>query len=277
MKKILFPTDFSDNALHASLYAAMLANRLDAEIVMLNVYSIPVFTEFQVPYSDENFYLYGKKEAEDNLKEFVTKFIHKTHISKERVNELIRYGNAADNIVETANNIHADMIVIGTKGASNILDKWLGTNAQKVMENAKCPVWIIPNDTEINFPKTILYAADFKEDEELAMNKILTIAKPLEATCKVIHIHEYVEMNINHEVQHMVNSLENTFEDDDVTFKNLNRGDVVKGLETYLSTTKPDVLAMAIHEKSFLNKIFISSVSEHFVYKGKLPMLTFRK
>lgn len=277
MKKILFPTDFSDNALHASLYAAMLANRLDAEIVILNVYSMPIFTEFQVPYSDENFYLYGKKEAEDNLKEFVTKFIHKTHFSKKQINELIRYGDTADNIVETANNIHADMIVIGTKGASNILDKWLGTNAQKVMENAKCPVWIIPNETEINFPKTILYAADYKEDEEDAMNKILTIAKPLEATCKVIHIHEYVEMNINNEVQHMVSSLEDTFEDDDVTFKNLNRGDVVKGLETYLSTTKPDVLAMAIHEKSLLNKIFITSVSEHFVYEGKLPMLTFRK
>ncbi|MES2517414.1 MAG: universal stress protein [Bacteroidota bacterium] len=277
MKKILFPTDFSENAFHASQYAGMLAKRFDAEVIILNIYSTPVFTEFQPPYDIENFSTYMKEDADKSIKKFVEKFIKETNLPPENVSQIVEYGFTPDNIVSVANAKKVDMIVMGTKGASNILDRWLGTTAQKVMETAECPVWIIPANATISYPENILYAADFKEDEILATHKILEIAKPLDATCKVVHIHDYVELNVGHVVEETVNDLSSEFQNDDVTFKNLNRGDIVTGLETYIKTHKPDVLALAVHDKSFLSKIFDTSITQHFVQEGKLPMLTFRK
>ena len=62
-----------------------------------------------------------------------------------------------------------------------------------------------------------------------------------------------------------------------VFVRTIKRDDVVEGLEAYIQNYKPDVLALAVHVKSFLSRIFEQSVTNHFVYHADLPMLIFRK
>ena len=169
------------------------------------------------------------------------------------------------------------MIVMGTKGASNFLDKWLGTNAQKVMKEAVCPVWIIPQKAKIKHPKKIMYAADLQEDEMLATQKIVQITEPLDVFCKVIHVHNIFEPIEKTMIKEQVTTLNVQFEEDDVFARNLNRADIIEGLEAYMESFKPDVLALAVHEKSFLERLFNESVTKHFVQVSHLPLLTFRK
>ena len=176
-----------------------------------------------------------------------------------------------------ANEIHADMIMMGTKGANNFLEKWLGTNAQKVMKKSECPVWIIPQKAPIHPPQYFLYAADFQEDELLVTHKIVEIAEPFGATCTVVHIHDYFEMNVGHRIEETVHQLNEEFDEEVLSVKNLNRADIVEGLKTYIDAQKPDVLALAIHDKSIISQIFDPSISNYFVQKANLPILTFRK
>ena len=277
MKTILFPTDFSNNALHASQYAGMIAKGMNANVVLLNVYSIPTISEYQLPSEIENFINLNKSIAANNLREFTVKFIKRTGLSEDRIKQRIEYGYIADKILDTARKIEADIIVMGTKGASNILDKWMGTNAENIMKIAECPVWIIPQNTIIEYPQKILYAADFQEDEIFATNRIMKIAKPFGAVCHVVHIHDYFEMNTAQYVERTIHQLKNEFDKEQVTVTNLNRANIIEGLETYIKTHKPDVLALAVHEKSFPSKIFNTSITEHFVEEANLPILTFRK
>jgi nucleotide-binding universal stress UspA family protein len=277
MKTILFPTDFSDNSLHASEYAAMLARRLGANIVLLHTYMIPMATEFQVPYDVADFDEISRKSAEERLQEFTTSLIESTGLAPDRISRMVEFGNISDKIVEVAKHISVNMIVMGTKGAETILDRWIGTNAQEVMKVAECPVWIIPENSPIEYPQKVMYAADFEEDEVAATQKVLDIIEPLEVSCKVIHVNEYIDLNSHQKIKETVNNLKSEFEYDDVFVRNIDRSDVIKGLESYIETFKPDVLAMAIHEKSFLNKIFEPSITKHFVQGAKLPMLTFKK
>ena len=278
MKTILFPTDFSENALHASDYAGLLAEKFDANVVLLNIYSVPIITEYQVPYNINDFTMEMREASEKNLTLFKDKFIETTGLSKERISQKIEYGFVADVITDTAKAIKADMIVMGTKGASNILEKWIGTNAQTVMKNAECPVWIIPQEANINYPQKFLYAADLQEDEVTATQKVMEFATPLQALCKVIHIDDYFEMSVNQAVKEKISELKEEFKDDDNVFvRAIRRDDIIEGLETYIKSYKPDVLALAIHEKSLLSKIFEESVTNHFVFEANLPMLIFRK
>ncbi|MES2519950.1 MAG: universal stress protein [Bacteroidota bacterium] len=277
MKTILFPTDFSNNAIHASQYAGMLARRLNAKVVLLNIYSIPTVSEYQLPIEIENFIMENRQEARKDLQNFTVKFIETTNLAPDRITQMVEYGFVGDKIIETAKLINADFIVMGTQGATNAIDKWLGTHTQKVMKAADCPVWIIPENAAINYPKHIMYAADFKEDEVIATHKVLEFAKPLEATCKVVHVHDYFELNVGHSVREMVHYLESEFENEDISFKHIDRSDIIDGLETYIKTHKPDVLALAVHEKSFFEKIFDTSVTKHFVQEATLPILTFKK
>lgn len=277
MKTILFPTDFSANAIHAAEYAGMIAKRMNANIVLLNVYSVPTISEYQLPNEIENFINLNKREAQANLEDFTKIFLKNTGLQPDKVSTRVEYGFVSDKIVDTARAIQADMIVMGTKGATNFLDKWLGTNAQKVMKSASCPVWIVPQKALIHYPQNFLYAADFQEDELLATHKVKELAEPFGAKCKVVHIHDYFETNIGHRIEATVHQINDDFDHDEVTVQTLHRANIIEGLETYIRTHKPDVLAIAIHEKSFFDKVFETSITKHFVQEAKLPMLIFKK
>jgi nucleotide-binding universal stress UspA family protein len=277
MKVILFPTDFSENATHAAKYAGILAKQLDAQVVLLHIYSIPTISEYQLPRDIENFIWQKEKEAKKDLKEYADIFSKSSGLLETKISQRIEYGIISDRITEAAHAVHADMIVMGTKGANNLFDKWIGTNAQKVTKEAHCPVWVIPQTAHIHFPKNILYAADFNDDEILATQKLLEITHPLGSVCKVVHINEYFEINIAHHAEETAEMLAEEFEEENLKVKNLNRTDVVKGLEKYIKTQKPDVLAFAIHEKSFFRDLFNTSVTKHFVQESQLPILVFRK
>ena len=277
MKTILFPTDFSENAVHASRYAGMLTKLFDANIVLLHAYHVPMVPAYNASFEMADPISETENVVKEDMKAFAVEFMRSSNIPVERVTQQIEYGFAAEKTIEVAEEIKADMIVMGTEGASDVFDKWLGTHAQEVMKTAMCPVFIIPKNVPIDYPQRILYAADFKDDEINATQKVLDIAKPLGATCKIVHIHEEFELNIGHVVEETIKELEANFKDDDITVQQFHRDDTIEGLETYMKTYQPDVLAMAIHEKTFLESIFSSSKSQHFIQEAKIPMLTFKK
>lgn len=278
MKTILFPTDFSENAIHASEYAGLLASKYDANVVILNCYSAPIMEEYQPLYNINDFTIEMKNLAEKRMNDFKEEFIKISGLDKSRVSQKVDYGSVADVICEMAESINADMIVMGTKGASNTIEKWIGTIAQAVMKQAMCAVWIIPKKAKLNYPQKFLYAADLQEDEIGASQKLMEFVKPFEANCKIIHINDKFELNVGHKVEVTINELKEEFKDDDNVFvRNIKRDDIVEGLETYIQTYKPDVLVLTLHDKSFFSEIFEQSITNHFVYHADFPILIFRK
>ena len=124
MKTILFPTDFSKSAIHASHYAAMLANIYEARIILLNVDYIPMVPANHHSQEAQKAIILSMKKAQEDLEVFKNQFIEETNINPHRVLQQVVYGYPADKIVQEANYLNADMIVMGTKGASHFLDKW---------------------------------------------------------------------------------------------------------------------------------------------------------
>jgi nucleotide-binding universal stress UspA family protein len=256
-----------------------LAKRYDAKLVLLNIYSVilPVVSETPMIFDKDDIIVRRQNDAELSLQVFTDKLIEQTGLPSGQIAQLVEYGLVTDVIADTASGMDVDLIVMGTHGASNIIDQWFGTNAEKVVESSKCPVWVVPEGTPLTVPKVIMYAADFKEDEVTATYEILAIAQPLGATCKVIHVHDYFELNADHTIEQSVTELKEEFQNFDVTIKDINRVEIVRGLETYVRSHKPDVLALAVYEKSFFSKIFSNSITEHFVQEAKLPLLFFKK
>jgi nucleotide-binding universal stress UspA family protein len=202
--------------------------------------------------------------------------VSKTNFTPDRITQIVEFGSLADSIIDKSKEENTSMIVMGTKGAHSIFESWLGTNSEKVGKSAQCPVWIIPENAKLKYPQKILYAADFKENEFMANNKLLNMASPLGATCKVVHVHEYFEPKIGDEIQEKIEELEHYFKKENISFKEINRFEIIKGLENYIEGYNPDVIAFAIHHKSFLQKLFLTSVSGHFLEKANRPILTFR-
>jgi nucleotide-binding universal stress UspA family protein len=277
MKTILFPTDFSKNAEHAAQFVGILATNLCARVIILHIDNTKNSPTEKRRESTKTLNK-GNNIIEEKMRNFTSKFIEKTHLCHDRITQLISYGaDISEKIVEISQTSYAHFIVMGTTGASTLIRKWLGTNAQKVIKNAGCPVWIIPENALIKFPHKIMYAADFKENEILATNHVLQILEPLGVMCKVIHIHDFFGLKAGKKIKEIVKDLREEFKDKKVLIKNINRRDKIEGLESYINIFKPDVLSLAVHEKSIFEKISESSITKYFVQQAKLPLLIFRK
>ena len=273
MKTLLLPTDFSACAHRAFRYAALLAETSGARIVLLHVFGLPVSTVHEVPADVSNQVSFEEKRAHEALAGFRASVLAKTGFPAERVESRVRYGFIADAIVGMARQEAADFLVMGTQGARNVLDRWLGTNAQRVVAEAPCPVLVVPADAPVTTPRTLLYAADYDRDEAVALNAVAQFATVFGAKTRVVHIHPYYELP----VEKTAKELKATYETDEVNFRNLNRDEIPEAIETYMRTHKPDVLALAVYEKGFWEKLLMPSVTKHFLQHGHVPVLVVRK
>ncbi|MFN4146370.1 MAG: universal stress protein [Runella sp.] len=276
MKTILVPTDFSENAFHAAKYAAVLAQQYDMGLRLVHVFTLHIVSE--IPHSSfiEAEINRQQHDADDSMAKFKQKLANEANIDARRIETKVLSGFLVEHILNYAENTDVAMIVMGTRGASTWIDRWLGTNAQHIMEKAACPVWVVPSNTPLTPPKYVIYASDFRGDEVAEINTILPILRPLGARLTVVHIRPDDALTIGTELEDTLKELRQTFKNENVTVKNLNRRTITGGLKTYLKNQKPDLLAVMRTERGFWENLFLKSISKHFVQEATQPVLVFK-
>ncbi|MCP4691739.1 MAG: universal stress protein [Desulfobacterales bacterium] len=151
---ILYATDMSDNARFAYAYAADAADRHDAKITILNV--IETLTQSaDVMITD----ILGEKEWEKlkvstrrgleekikaRLEDFCAEMGSELKECKYQVNQVVvRHGSPFEEILKLADEIQADMIVMGTHGHGVIANALIGGTARRVVRRSKIPVLVV--------------------------------------------------------------------------------------------------------------------------------------
>ena len=162
IKKILYATDLSETAVHAFYYAVSLANMYGAGMTILHVLTEFPGEEFITNmidtdtwqeiknrnYSEARDQLIGKRRDRAALKEVLEAFTEEVKANGEDQNfdtdeVLIKRGTPAEIIVETANELSCDLIVMGTHGHSAITDVLIGSTAKRVVRQSTIPVLVI--------------------------------------------------------------------------------------------------------------------------------------
>ena len=162
IKKILYATDLSETAVHAFSYAVSLANMYGAGMAILhvlaefpgeefisNMISTDTWQEIKNRhYSEARDQLIGKRREHVALKEVLEAFSEEAKADGEDqafvTDEiLIKHGTPAEMIVETAQELSCDLIVMGTHGHSAIADVLIGSTAKWVVRQSPIPVLVI--------------------------------------------------------------------------------------------------------------------------------------
>ncbi len=138
IRRILFPTDFSEPAAEAQQYAMALADRFGAELHLLHVVVPPVVpfpdspTSWTMPES-------GLKEQVLSAEQRLAKEIG-SWAEERRTVSTVKVGFAVEEIVEYARDCTIDLIVVGTHGLKGISHLLMGSVAEKLVRIATCPV-----------------------------------------------------------------------------------------------------------------------------------------
>jgi nucleotide-binding universal stress UspA family protein len=139
IRRILHATDFSRASNRAFDTAVDFAKTNRAELLLIHVL-VPNIAYPVDSYADPTLYVELDRSTARQARSSLEKLVNKVQKAKIKVKGLLLRGTAHEQIVRTAKNRHADMIVIGTHGLTGLKKLLMGSVAGRVVSEATCPV-----------------------------------------------------------------------------------------------------------------------------------------
>ena len=151
-KKVLFCTDFSENADYAFDFAYGITKRDEGLLYILHV----------IPHNPNQDYAEGlvKKEILEKIRKTIEKDID-TKYREHYINKIedgskfeivIKSGREDDEILDFAKKEKIDLIVMGTHGKTGIARVYFGSVAEKILRRSPYPVFTIPCKKKLEYP-----------------------------------------------------------------------------------------------------------------------------
>lgn len=195
IRRILYPTDFSDAAEQAFGWAAWLAEEYDAELLMLHALVLhaadPADPDHRFPdLGDAHDAL--ARWADDRMEAVLER--HDPADVPVRT-ERRRGLSPGPTIVEHARQREADLVVMGTHGRRGLRHLMLGSVTEEVVRRAPCPVLTAREQEEpatVAGFETILAPVDFSEHSELALEHAVGLAREVDADLQILHVVEEI-------------------------------------------------------------------------------------
>lgn len=256
IKKILVPTDFSENTPLAYQHAQEIAQRFGAKVDLIHV--IPTLKYFNesmarieapLDITDEEIYPKVQDHAKKRIQEAMDQYLT-DEIKGEAIVHIDR--NPSTSIVDTAKEKGYDLIVIPSKGShgSNLLR---GSTTEKIIRHSEVPVFTVDADLAPEGLKRILLPTDGSLISFSALPIALSLADIYDAEITLYHVEELYGSALNYEgTNPNKTAKENTYET------------IIDRLVQYLSNEKMEHVEIARAEGDFEDQFVITEgVSSH--------------
>lgn len=158
MKKIIVATDFSDYAEFAIKAAASIAKKAKAKLILLHIINRPLNSDDD---SYENYHNRpGGKTIVSNIQNKLEEIINRHNINDAEVIYELRY-DVFKTILKHANKQDVDLIVMGAYGSSGSQGALLGSNTERVLQQAIMPVLVVKEEFEYFRIENMVFASEF--------------------------------------------------------------------------------------------------------------------
>jgi nucleotide-binding universal stress UspA family protein len=272
MKNLLIPTDFSDGAFKAIEYGIKLANEFDSDIVICHAFELPAQgINVLIDISAEL-----QKNAQQDLNKLKKRIVDNDLSKGVKIEYLAMLGEINNVIEIVGSEKDIDLVLMGTKGESDLASKLFGTNTVSAIKNCTLPLLVIPPGATYKPLVNIAFAIDYLEP---ANDKVLDLLRKLS-----LHYNSKITMLNVHtdgEIGEFIVSIKDTqkWYSDHLGGVNLDyvfveNYQIESGVFEYISHSPIDMLTMITKKHSFFDKIFRKSISEELALHTDIPLLT---
>lgn len=272
MKRILFPTDFSESATNAFVYALEFANCIDGELVLLHAFDLPVFDSQYFP---ENYMLIYESVELTQFEVFKDELPKLHAIAQERQLDHIKMshrlmdGNLLSTIERSIKEDKIDYIIMGTEGATGWSEVLLGTHTTAVISDVSIPVFSIPSTVKFKSIKNIAFTTRFRPKDKKALKEVVTIAQKMKAKIKCL----YVKTDASDVSKETVREWETDFANEAVEFHVILSEEVKESILDFILFKEIDVLVMLTYKRNFFEKLFHHSLTKDCAANLDIPVL----
>jgi nucleotide-binding universal stress UspA family protein len=281
IKKILFPTDFSETAQNAFRYCIAIADQYEASIELLHVV-FPEYEALDLPVMAAQ----ATKERVE-LAQALTKTFVETALAQVQAASTLEHapmikaeveiGTPSNVIVEIARRDEIDLIVIGTRGEHSALEHLFGSVTTAVAQKAPCHVWIVPENSRLGQIDIVAYASNLTEGDPY---HIWEVGKILEPFSPIIHC---VHVNNERSTDRVLDfaSLGAFFEHHapalQINFHVLTGASVEEAIAEFVDIHDVDVLVMYTAQQSWLDRLFRKSYTRSMAFATHVPLFILKK
>jgi nucleotide-binding universal stress UspA family protein len=275
MKKlttILVPVDFSAVAKNALEYAILFARKIHARLVLLHVYYIPgVSARVQYVAGEESFA--GEyKEAEQRLMN-LEKEVPLLRTVPYQAKALSAYWPIE--FPEIIAQQKADLIIMGTKGASGLKEITIGTTTASVIEGTAVPALVIPLSARFGTVKNIGLAVDGQNIDDLSMlDPLLSIARYLNARIEIFHIRKNAgEQALTAEPSQNITAIQAYLGNTPALHDEAGSGSIWHSISRYAAKKSIGLVVMIARKRNALQNLFRSSITQKMVFHSTTALL----
>lgn len=272
MKTIIVPVDFSPVSINAANFATDMATALKADIILMNIYNIPVAYAGDVPLMVVSLDVM-RNDSERKLNKLKEALVR---ISGEKVKiDIISVlGNTVDELEKICGQTKPFAVVMGTKGKSNLEKLVFGSTSLSAIRHLTWPVICVPPGKEYGKGiKKIGYACDFRDVAE---------------TTPVRYIHEMVNefgselhiLNVDYKEKHFRSTtpmesqhLHELFADLNPTYHYINNPDIEEGINHFAETNNLDLVIAIPKKHRLFEGIFRTSHTKELIFQSHVPVM----
>lgn len=278
MNKILVPYDFSDVAKHALNFAADLARKTDTHTVsLIHVIEHPTpdtiktmgFTGFDPM---ENLYLKKLIETVDaRMKDLMADATYKDITLKYKV----VLGQPFNQIAEEISTEGVELVVMGTTGATGAQELLVGSNAERMVRYAKCPVITVRDAASASQVQDIVLASQFQDVPLAFIENIKKIQKLFDAELHLVRVNTPSTFNSTRHDRKLMQDFITQYDLHNCDYSTYNHPNEEDGIIAFAQDIDADLIALGTRQRRGLSHFLSGSIAEDVVNHAKVPVWTF--
>lgn len=266
--KIILPFDFSENSQKALELIISLTDSKKTAVTFLYV------VEFVYDYASQAAVVLDSLHKESAAK--FEKIIQKHQFTGIKFDYLILDGTASISIAKTAIELKADLIVMGTQGASGIKKIWMGSTTVNTIKEAQTPVLVVPANSVFSILKKMTLALEIANHEQMSIDWVKRLSEKMNLQLEFLHIQMKSNFRENLLFMGLEAFLIKNYPNRKVKVLSYLAPTIKEGLDLFLRENKEGILVMFHQNRSFLEEIFSESNTIQLAYYSNQPLLVIK-
>ncbi|MFT6333507.1 MAG: nucleotide-binding universal stress UspA family protein [Saprospiraceae bacterium] len=276
IKKILIPTDFSANAVDVLDYAIHLTKGQKVHLYILHVVQ-SIVVSAEVPVDKAGIVKLQLDEARikmQALKSFCNQSYGKKEDAEVRVTADVQLGNVACQIKSMAKNEKVDMVIMGTQGTNHgFADKLVGTISTSTLNNAPCPVILVPQGYEFKTIDNLIFATKLNHQDPYELWRAIELIKPHIAKVRCVYVtkesEEVNKIELDQFAKYMVENSSTV----QTIFNVEESNNLEQTLSQYTENYDAEMIIMRRSKKSFWKRLFTIRHTQKMVSWIHVPLM----
>lgn len=272
MKRLVVGIDFSKGALHAFRYALKMAEKTHADIRLVwvdNLSSGDVM--FNSPANEI------RADAKQNIEELIEEY--KNHPGIGKLEYRLMKGKVGHELSRHARDYGADFIIVGTHGITGFEEYWIGSNANRVVIYAHCPVITVRYDYHItDCVARILMPVDSTRETVQKLPHAVRLASICNSEILLLGLYTTSLQSMNKKVDNLVKDAEEYIRSSGLKYSKdcIKSDNIARDVIAYSKDYGADMIAIMTDRESATSNMLLGEYAHKIVNHSTVPVLNVR-